>query len=219
MCCLRNQGRAMPNDNSNLRHYAARMPVTGEELHDKGREGAQRAKRWLDSTCRADAFWNNPEKGKDKLQYEKAGGGYFSFDLGGRMLGDTTSDELFLAEVKFYSEPRDQGIEYRRFAAKCYRVEVLQPGMFDHYMWITWAPFLVGQWPELASTEFVKSTITYDDACQSTAIGEGEVDDGVIEQIASKILVVVLAERQEDRLMLQGSELLHVQKSLLEVRH
>jgi hypothetical protein len=84
------------------------MVATGEELHEKGRDGARRAKRWLDSTCRADAFWNNPEKGKDKLQHEKAAGGSFSFDLGGRMLGGEHSDELFAAEVKNYTEDSDQ---------------------------------------------------------------------------------------------------------------
>lgn len=65
------------------------MPQTGEQIQAAGADGAQRAKIWLESTCRAEVKWNNPKVGVKKLQFKKAGaaegseaqGDYFSFDL------------------------------------------------------------------------------------------------------------------------------------------
>src|SRR4051812_23830434 len=136
-------------------------PPTGEQIQKLGEEGAQRAKRWLDSTCRAEVKWNNPEK-VQKLQYLKAGaspgsttlGDYFSFDLGGTLLGGDEDGDVFLAECKKYSAPGDQGPEYRDFLANCYRVQSEQGNWCDHFLWITWAPFLVNSWPNLRTTAF-----------------------------------------------------------------
>jgi len=195
------------------------MATTGEELHVKGEEGAIRAKRWLDSTCRADALWNNPKKGKSKLQYSKAAGdGTFSFDLGGRMLGPDTSDEMFLAEVKNYKDPGDQGAEYRKFLSKCYRVEVLHGKFFDHYMWITWAPFLVTSWSKLTTPEFVHQTIESCAFGKEAALDGGAAAPEITRAVSEKLMIVVLSERQEDRLTLQGDELFAVRSSLIEVR-
>lgn len=203
------------------------MPRTGEQIQKLGDQGGQRAKRWLESTCRAEVKWNNPLVGVNKLQYKKAGapdgsevqGDYFSFDLGGNLLGGDAEGELFLAESKKYAKAHDQAAEYRKFLAKCYCVEGDYGSMFDHYLWITWAPFNATKWDELTTSEWVQASVEYDVVTRYMALTPGasyEVDRGVA--VSEKVVIVVLADGQEVLLSLHGDELLHVKKSLLDLR-
>ncbi|MEY2419955.1 MAG: hypothetical protein QOI95_22 [Acidimicrobiaceae bacterium] len=202
------------------------MPPTGEQIQQLGEQGSQRAKRWLESTCRAEVKWNNPSVGIEKLQFRKAGapadsdaqGDFFSFDLGGTMLGGGADGEVFLAESKKYATAADQGTEYRKFLAKCYRVTAEQGAFYDNFLWITWAPFLVNTWDELLTPTFVESAIVGSDACKYIALGDAPYDPVVGTGVASKVLVVVLADGQEVVLALHGDELMHVRKALLEFR-
>ena len=203
-----------------------RVPRTGEQVQLVGSEGSQRAKRWLESTCRAEVKWNNPTVGVNKLQFRKAGaapdseaqGDSFSFDLGGTLLGGDVDGEMFAAETKKYASALDQGTEYRKFVAKCYRVEVDHGQFFDHFLWITWAPFLVNSWNELVGPSFIRKVITEDDDCQYIALGSTEFDPSVGAAVAGKLLIVVLSDRQEVVLSLHGNELAHVRKALLDIR-
>ncbi len=202
------------------------MPLTGEEIQQLGEQGSQRAKRWLESTCRAEVKWNNPDLGKSKLQYRKAGADsastaqedYFSFDLGGTLLGGSAESELFLAECKKYANANDQGTHYRKFLAQCYRVQDEYGQFCDHFMWITWAPFLVNTWESLLTPAYVKTAIVETDALKYIALGNADYDDEIGKLVAHKTLIVVLADKQEIALSLHGSELMHVRKALLEIR-
>lgn len=202
------------------------MPPTGEQVQHTGAEGAQRAKRWLESTCRAEVKWNNPTLNVKKLQFRKAGapvdseamGDYFSFDLGGTLLGGDHDGQVFLAECKHYAGPADQGTEYRAFLANCYRVESEFGTVYDNFMWITWAPFLVNTWNQLMLEATISTAISSSDAHKYTALGTTPYDPAIGNAVASKLLLVVLADGQEQRLSLQGAELLHVRKALLEIR-
>jgi hypothetical protein len=202
------------------------MPMTGEQIQQLGDQGAQRAKRWLESTCRAEVKWNNPSIGIRKLQYQKAGadpdsqsqGDWFSFDLGGTLLGGEADGEMFAAECKKYANAQDQGVEYRKFIAKCYRVEAEHAQFYDHFMWITWAPFLVNSWDELLTPEYVESSVTGEELCRYIALGSAEFNPTIGAAVAHKLLIAVLSDRQEVALSLHGDELLHVRKALLELR-
>lgn len=202
------------------------MPLTGEQIQQLGDHGAQRAKRWLESTCRAEVKWNNPTSGIKKLQFAKAGapdgstaqGDHFSFDLGGNFLGGDADGQVFLAESKKYAVPADQGTEYRKFLAKCYRVEQQAGNFYDQYLWITWSPFLVNSWDQLLTPAYIESSITGDEACKYIALGESDYDAAVGAAVSTKLLIVVLADGQEVVLSLHGDELLHVRKALLEFR-
>ncbi len=203
------------------------VPVarTGEQVQQAGADGSERAKRWLESTCRAEVKWNNPAIGVNKLQHRKAGApsdstnqaDFFSFDLGGAFLGGDANGQLFLAESKKYVASFDQGTEYRKFIAKCYCVEVNLAQVYDRYLWITWAPFLVTQWDQLLTPAYVAAAAT-DAACRDIALGENKFDPAIGNSVAQKLLIVVLADRQETVLSLHGDELMHVRKALLEFR-
>src|SRR6476620_2063232 len=94
--------------------------MTGEEIHELGRTGARKAKKWLEATTRANVHWVNPSWAA-KLEFDWADGNKFSFDLGGVLLGDSLEGKTFLAESKYYTKPGDQPSEYRAYLARCYR--------------------------------------------------------------------------------------------------
>lgn len=202
------------------------MPPTGEQIQQLGEQGAQRAKRWLESTCRAEVKWNNPAVGVGKLQYRKAGAGdqseaqgdWFSFDLGGTLLGGDQDGNVFLAEAKKYQNAADQGVKYRTFLAQCYCVEQSHSQFVDQYLWITWAPFLVNTWETLLTPAFVKTAATEDTARKYIALGDADYDAEIGTSVATKVMLVVLGDRQEISLSLRGNELVHVRKALLELR-
>jgi hypothetical protein len=202
------------------------MPLTGEQIQELGDHGSQRAKRWMESTCRAEVKWNNPTIGIKKLQFTKVGapdgstaqGDFFSFDLGGNLLGGEADGDVFLAESKKYATAADQGVEYRKFLAKCYSVEVDAGDFYDHYLWATWAPFLVNSWDQLLTPDYVETAVTGEDACRYIALGDGAYQAAVGEAVANKLIIVVLSDGQEVVLSLRGDELLHVRKALLELR-
>jgi hypothetical protein len=202
------------------------VPLTGEQIQLLGEQGSQRAKRWLESTCRAEVKWNNPALGIKKLQYRKAGAApdsdaqsdFFSFDLGGSFLGGESDGEIFLAECKKYATAADQGTQYRKFLSQCYRVQSEYGQFCDAFLWITWAPFLVNSWDNLLKAEFVEASVASNDLCQYIAIGDGQYDPEIGSTVAEKVMLVVLADSQEVHLTLHGDELLHVRKALLEFR-
>jgi hypothetical protein len=199
---------------------------TGEQIQQLGEQGAQRAKRWLESTCRAEVKWNNPTIGLKKLTFRKAGapddseaqGDWFSFDLGGTFLGGDANGEVFLAECKKYAAAGDQGIEYRKFLAKCYRVESEHGAFHDRYLWVTWAPFSITSWPGLMTPAYVEESVTKDQERIRIALGDAAFDATVGTAVAEKLLIVVLSDGQEVLLSLHGDELMHVRKALLEFR-
>lgn len=203
------------------------MPLTGEQIQQLGDQGGQRAKRWLESTCRAEVKWNNPTAGVSKLQYKKAGapidspaqGDYFSFDLGGNLLGGDAEGDLFLAESKKYAKAHDQAAEYRKFLSKCYSVEGDFGAMFDYFLWITWAPFNATRWDEIVTPEWVEAAVDYDDHNKYIALEPASGYDPIRgAAVAKKVIIVVLADGQEVLLSLHGDELLHVKKSLIDIR-
>lgn len=202
------------------------MPLTGEAIQAAGRDGAERAKRWLEATCRAEVKWNNPNIGVNKLQFRKAGadpgsnagGDYFSFDLGGTLMGGAEDGQMFVAEVKGVRAAGEQGSEYQSFLAKSYRTEIVVPQMYEHYMWITWAPFLVSAWAKLLTPAFVLAAIQKGAESIHIALGAEDPSSTIAETVASKVLIVVLSERQEKLLTLHGNELLNVRKALLGIR-
>lgn len=202
------------------------MPQTGEEAQESGREGVRSAKRWLESTCRAEVKWDNPTKGRDKLQYRKAAavegsenaGDYFSFDCGGTLLGGDNDGDTFLAEVKHYSRAGDQGVQYREFLAKCYRTKQVAAAWCNHFVWITWAPFLVSSWPQLRTAQYVQEALTANELSRAIALGTAEPDPDLCATVASHLMIVVVCDLQLRLLSLQDPELLHVRKALLEIR-
>lgn len=178
--------------------------MSGEELHEKGREGAKRAKEWLEATTRVNVPWVNPNQyAINKLSFSWANRAPdFSFDLGGLLLGDGLNGQMFLAEVKFYlSGASDQGTLYREYLAKCYRAYVSRPERCDNFMWITWTPFLVSKWSALCSAKEVESAVVEHRERALNVTDETQahaaIDLEACTKVADRLWLIVLSERQE----------------------
>lgn len=189
--------------------------MSGEALHEKGREGARRAKEWLDATTRADVRWVNPDRvAVPKLTFEWAdGSGPYSFDIGGLLLGGDKNNEEFLGEVKNYVDASDQGSLYTEYLAKCYRAFTTRPDRCDNFIWVTWAPFKSNSWSALCTPgEISKAVLKHrKKALNLEAETEAqEVLDGlqnVLQVIADRLWLLVLSEKQEKHLVLSKEHL------------
>lgn len=179
------------------------MFSSGEALHEKGRDGALRAKRWLEATTRVSHSWLNTDGpiGR-RCQFDwPHGGRSFSFDIGGFLRGADFDGHSFLAECKKYSNVGNQPTEYPEYLAKCYVAYQKQPMWCDHFMWITWHPFSVTTWSSLCSSDLVwKSVITERERVLGTS-DENEakqlINNDVVKDVADRLWLLVLTDKQE----------------------
>ncbi|MFB7719221.1 hypothetical protein [Nocardia sp. NPDC056100] len=184
--------------------------MSGEIAHAKGTDGTSRAKRWLERTTRAKVPWVQPDPAAvRKLTFRKPNGS-FSFDLGGVLHGGEFDKQEFLAEVKNYKDASDQPVLYREFIAKCYRAYSERPERCDHFMWITWAPFNATEWSKLDSCDKVKHCVRecWQFNFTSKEQADGAIlDSGIVKEVADRIWLLVLSEKQIDHLSMSDEYL------------
>ncbi len=180
--------------------------TTGEQQHFKGQDGAQRAKRWLEATTRADVAWVNPDRvAVRKLTFKWTSGGTFSYDIGGLLLGGDYDGEEFLAECKNYTKARDQNQMYNEYLAKNYLALQSQPSRCDHFMWITWSAFATNSWDELCTTDRVRGAVLGE---SERALGvpaaeaSSKINFDLCDEVAKRLWLIVLSEKQERHLIL-----------------
>jgi hypothetical protein len=177
--------------------------MIGEALHEKGKDGARRAKLWLEATTRVSHSWLNTDAGiGERCQFKwPFGGRSFSFDIGGLLRGPDFDGHSFLAECKKYSTVGNQPVEYSEYLAKCYVAYQDHPKWADHFMWITWHPFNINRWANLCSEETIEKGVIdqrqrvfgTDDESQAKACIHGDV----VKSVADRLWVVVLSDKQE----------------------
>lgn len=174
--------------------------VSGEELHELGRMGAIRAKRWLDATTRVDVTWVNPDA-VAKLTFAWKDGSKFSFDLGGTLRGGDVHGQEFFAEIKKYNTAGDQSVLYSEYLAKCFRAFCDMPSRCDHFMWLTWHPFSQTKWNQLCTAAEVRAAVL---THRAKCLGEGDealasaaIDPAICDAVAGRLWLIVLSDRQE----------------------
>lgn len=179
----------------------AKAPAKGEVLHEAGRDGARRAKRWLESTSRVDACWMNPDKGAvDKLTCAwPVGGQSFSFDLGGRLRYGDFDGQLFYAEVKKYSTASGLGSHYSDFLAKCYVFYLANPAFADNFVWLSWTPHGISRWSSLTSASEVRKAVIANAARIFPAETEPEsaIDMDVCQTVSERLWLLIVSDKQE----------------------
>lgn len=178
--------------------------MAGETAHATGADGARRAKRWLERTTRVRVPYVNPDEVATPILtfewHEDSGRTKpFSFDMSGYLVEGDFHSENFFAESKKYKAPSDQGTEYRHFLAKCYVALRSRPQYCHHFFWITWAPFLSTSWEVLATADFVKeSVLKHPKDVFGVDNALAVIDDEVCKDIAERLWIIVLSEKQED---------------------
>ena len=61
-------------------------------------------------------------------------------------------------------------------------------------MWITWHPFSQTKWNQLCTAAEVRSAVT---AHKAKYCKDGDVDDGLCADLAGRLWLIVLSDRQE----------------------
>jgi len=195
--------------------------VSGEQAHAKGADGARRAKRWLEATTRANVPWVNPDPvAVPKLTFPWVDGSEpFSFDLGGTLIGGEVANQEFLAESKCYDNAYNQGSMYNEYLAKCYVARKLRPERCDNFMWITWSAFATTTWAELLSVDRVRKSVLKE---HKRALGVEEadasavIDEALCKDVAARLWIIVLSERQEKHLVLSAEHQGLIRKHIAE---
>lgn len=158
----------------------------------------------MEATTRVNAQWVNPDRfATPKLTFSWAdeAATTFSFDLGGILLGGELTGQEFLAEIKFYGGPADQGNHYMSYLAKCYRALAARPDRCDNFMWVTWSPFSIKRWKDLCSASEVEAAVLKHGSCALGAEDEDAarrlLDRDCCAAVSEKLWLIVLSERQE----------------------
>jgi hypothetical protein len=191
---------------------SASEPRTGEDTHDLGSEGLQRAKVWLDLTTRVYESWTHRDRPNNELikfWWPHGAKRSFSFDLGGKFRGGHLEKRTFLAEVKNYKNESDLPDHFRDFLAKCYVALDAKPDRCDTFLWISWSPFQARQWDQHATTASVRNAVT-NARNRKRVLGVDKPEDAMAKlsdemaaEVARRIWLITLSEQQE-KLVITG---------------
>lgn len=185
----------------------AGMP--GEKQHEVAKEGVRRAKKWLDATTRVTSAWTvYDDFSVNRLAYTWPFGTKsnlepteYSYDMGGILHGGDYHSQFFLAEIKKYALPQDQGNHFDKFLAQSYVTLRDEPRLADHFMWITWAPFRSKTWSSnYSSAAIVKAIKKHssrvfdtDDKIRAEAL----IDLNIVQELTKRIWMIVISDKQE----------------------
>ncbi|MEU8801282.1 hypothetical protein [Spirillospora sp. NPDC048819] len=180
--------------------------MVGEAMHQKGADGARRAKQWMDATTRVTSSWTNDDAvHAARLEFNWPHGEQwpYSFDIGGILSGGEFEGHFFVAECKNYDGDSDQGAHFDDFVAKCYLTRQDHYRLADHFMWITWHPFRVKTWSKLCTVDSVIDGLVHA-RNRNRALGledeteaKAAVDRELAKDVAERMWLIVLSEKQE----------------------
>jgi len=95
---------------------------------------------------------------------------------------------------------------YSEYLAKCYVARLLRPDRCDNFMWITWSAFGTTVWSDLMSVERVRKAVLgeYERALgvDDSADAESKISNDLCADVANRLWIIVLSERQEKHLVL-----------------
>ncbi|MGS2619674.1 hypothetical protein ACVCAH_35105 [Micromonospora sp. LZ34] len=183
-----------------------------ETVQKKGMDGADLAKRWLESTTWIelpfDVYNNAPVCTLRRLDKKVK-----RYDLFGSI--HTSPPTPLYVEVKDYdSSGGKQGIEYWEFLANAYSITAqdLKDGQDARreFMWITRHPFNSTDWVKLTSAERIKTAL---ESHHREALDGEPIDADLLATVSDRLWLLVLHKRQEG-LMLTAEELALVESKL-----
>lgn len=168
--------------------------MAGEELHIKGEDGVERARTWLEKTGRVSVQYTVYEVGAVPfLTFRTVNDVEYSFDMGGSLHLDAGTTTFF-GEIKKYNSVGDQPAEYPEYLAKCYRACAAH-GRPYHFMWITWHPFSQTNWSKLCTAEQIHEAVQTRKALYCG--DDEEIDEELCAELADRLWLIVLSDRQE----------------------
>lgn len=126
------------------------------------------------------------------------------------MRGEPYHHDAFCAEIKNYSQPGDQGVQFDAFLAKCYVAAQIGHHLSDHFMWITWAPFRANSWATLDSPGQVETAVLQHSerifGTTDTDQARLQIDRALAQAVAERLWLIVLSGKQETLVPLKDWE-------------
>jgi hypothetical protein len=131
----------------------------------------------------------------EKTTFKGRDGRPFSFDFAGLFNHPWHQREVF-GECKGYRSAGDLLQHFRHFVAKAYVTSCDQMRHRDDLFWyVTNVPFGCSEGSKIVEHAFIKSTLTDSvDAEIKAILGAGEIDDGFIRNLASRIGVFIFTD-------------------------
>ena len=169
--------------------------MAGEEHHINGQDGVERARTWLEKTGRVSVQYTVYEVGAVPfLTFRNVNDAEYSFDMCGNLYLDEGTTTFF-GEIKKYNDVGDQPAKYIEYLAKCYRACAAH-GRPYHFIWITWHPFSQTIWRNLCTAEQIHNSVQTHKALYCGA--DEDIDDELCADLADRLWLIVLSDRQED---------------------
>jgi hypothetical protein len=179
--------------------------MAAEAAHEIGRDGVMRVKQFLESTTYLNVPWTAYDH-ENMCKLQRLDGSKKVYDLRGYFLGERRRP-LYI-ESKKYANAGSQGVLYREFLADVYSIvaRAKREDMDEEaeFMWVTWHPFSLGQWSQLAHHEYVRSAVAAHpevlDAGPDANVEES-IDDDLCRVVGDRLWMIVLSDRQYDLVM------------------
>lgn len=185
--------------------------VTAEGLHEIGRDGVIRIRRWLDSTARFDMSHSAYDLDKDgrpltQVRVEQLDGGFETFDLVGDIRDEVgLKGNTVYVECKNYSQAGNQAQLYDEYLATCYSAFACQHRALGHmpsieFMWVTTHPFAVTNFARLTDQTAIAA------ACSSEThrhrLGTEVYDQELGDLLAERLWLVVVNDRMLNEMIM-----------------
>ncbi|WAC93570.1 hypothetical protein [Mycobacterium sp. Aquia_213] len=183
------------------------MTVDAEEVQELGRTGVATVKRWLEATTFIELNWNvyeNPELCIVPCLGDKRK----KFDLAGAFIGLKRSPVV--VESKKYSTAGKQHKYFKEFLAiayssTLYEMEEKGSDIGREFLWVTFHPFILKDWPILATEEKIVEGL---DENPEYLDGK-DIDQKVLRKVSDRVWVLVIHQKQEG-ISLTHEELMQV---------
>lgn len=190
----------------------ARLVTVAEPVQQKGRDGVDLAKRWLESTTWIELPFDAYEM-PQQCTLTRLDGGQKLYDLSGWMFSQPKR-ALYVEAKDYDSAGGKQGGEYWTFLSNAYSItarDLASPSGDGRreFMWVTRHPFQLTDWAHLTTAKRVEEALNRDPA----SLGGKPIDADVLALTAERVWLLVIHKRQAE-LTLTPSELATIESVL-----
>lgn len=183
-----------------------------ESVQQKGLDGVDLAKRWLESTTWIelpfDAYHNGPICTLKRLD-----GGSKTYDLFG-MIHGIPNTPLYIESKGYDSVGGKQAKEFWEFLANAYSITANDISNGEdarrEFWWVTRMPFSSTDWSILTTADRIKAAL---ETHHPEVLASQEINVDLLATVAARVEVFVVNRRQED-FMLTPEELALIESKL-----
>ncbi|MFI2703460.1 hypothetical protein [Cellulosimicrobium composti] len=168
--------------------------MSAEPTQELGRDGVAAVKRWLEATTHIELpfdVYTNPRY----CNVEHSRGNKL-LDLNGHFLAGN-KDPIYV-EGKRYSTDSNLFPQFQEFLAVAYSFAVKDRQApypkNPHWLWVTYHPFAVTKWPDLATAGQVVAAVN---KCKDL-VPEASVDQDIAREVAEKVWILVYNPKMHD---------------------